>query len=56
MPIYFYGCITMDGYLADSHHRLDWLYESGDVAETDYQDFYNLYNPFHILLIELSLY
>lgn len=41
MPIYFYGCITMDGYLADSHHRLDWLYESGDVAETDYQDFYN---------------
>jgi dihydrofolate reductase len=40
MSIYFYGCITLDGYLADINHNLDWLYESGDVEETSYDDFY----------------
>lgn len=40
MSIYFYGCITMDGYLADKAHNLDWLYQTGDTAETDYEKFY----------------
>lgn len=29
MSVYFYGCITMDGYLADKNHNLDWLYQTG---------------------------
>lgn len=40
MSVYFYGCITMDGYLADKNHNLDWLYESGSVEETNYDTFY----------------
>ncbi len=40
MSVYFYGCITMDGYLADINHNLDWLYESGSVEETGYDSFY----------------
>lgn len=40
MSIYFYGCITIDGYLADKNHSLDWLYQTGTVAETGYNDFY----------------
>ncbi len=41
MSVFFYGCITLDGYLADSNHKLDWLYQSGDPEETDYECFYN---------------
>ena len=40
MSVYFYGCVTMDGYLADKEHNLDWLYQSGSVEETDYESFY----------------
>lgn len=40
MSVYFYGCITLDGYLADSNHNLDWLYQTGDAEETGYDDFY----------------
>ncbi len=40
MAIYFYGCITMDGYLADSQHRIDWLHQVGSVADTGYDNFY----------------
>lgn len=40
MSVYFYGCVTMDGYLADKAHNLDWLYQSGSVEETDYESFY----------------
>lgn len=40
MSVYFYGCVTMDGYLADKAHNLDWLYQSGSVEETDYENFY----------------
>ncbi len=40
MSVYFYGCITMDGYLADKNHNLDWLYESGTSEETSYDAFY----------------
>ena len=40
MGVYFYGCISMDGYLADRQHRLDWLYATGSPEETGYEDFY----------------
>lgn len=40
MSVYFYGCITLDGYLADKSHNLDWLYQTGSVEETGYESFY----------------
>ena len=40
MSVYFYGCVTMDGYLADKSHNLDWLYHTGTVEETGYDNFY----------------
>ena len=40
MSVFFYGCITMDGYLADKNHNLDWLYETGTIEETGYESFY----------------
>ena len=40
MSVFFYGCITLDGYLADKNHRLDWLHRTGGVEETGYEDFY----------------
>lgn len=40
MSVFFYGCVTLDGYLAGRDHNLDWLYESGTVEETDYGSFY----------------
>jgi dihydrofolate reductase len=41
MSVFFYGCITLDGYLADKNHNLDWLYQTGAIEETDYESFYN---------------
>lgn len=41
MSVYFYGCITMDGYLADKNHGLDWLYQTGSAEETNYEEFYD---------------
>ncbi|MBA4686330.1 MAG: dihydrofolate reductase family protein [Candidatus Galacturonibacter soehngenii] len=40
MSVFFYGCITMDGYLADKNHNLDWLYQTGSIEETGYESFY----------------
>lgn len=40
MSVYFYGCVTMDGYLADKSYNLDWLYQTGTLEETGYDDFY----------------
>ena len=40
MGVFFYGCISMDGYLADKNHQLDWLYQTGSVEDTDYDAFY----------------
>ena len=40
MSVYFYGCMTLDGYLADKNHSLAWLDQTGDVEETGYSDFY----------------
>jgi dihydrofolate reductase len=44
MSVFFYGCITLDGYLADKNHNLDWLNQTGEVGETDYENFYNRMN------------
>ena len=41
MSVYFYGCISIDGYLADKNHNLDWLYQTCDIEETDYASFYD---------------
>lgn len=40
MGVYFYGCVTLDGYLADKNHGLSWLHETGSAEETGYEDFY----------------
>lgn len=40
MSVFFYGCVTLDGYLADRNHGLDWLHQSGTVEETGYEVFY----------------
>lgn len=40
MSVYFYGCITLDGYLAGKHHELDWLHATGSPEETGYEAFY----------------
>ncbi len=40
MAVFFYGCITLDGYLATKEHGLDWLYETGSSEETSYDEFY----------------
>ena len=40
MSVFFYGCITLDGYLADKNHGLSWLHETGSPEETDCDRFY----------------
>lgn len=40
MSVFFYGCITLDGYLANKNHGLSWLYETGAAEDTGYEDFY----------------
>lgn len=40
MSVFFYGCVTLDGYLADKNHNLDWLHQTGTTEETDYESFY----------------
>ena len=41
MAVYFYGCITLDGYLAAKGYGLDWLYDTGSPEETSYDEFYS---------------
>ncbi|WP_088839203.1 dihydrofolate reductase family protein [Listeria sp. ILCC792] len=41
MSIYFYGCVSLDGYLADANNRLDWLHQTGAPEETNYAEFYS---------------
>ena len=41
MALFFYGCITLDGYLADKHHGLDWLHQCGAIEETGFDAFYH---------------
>lgn len=40
MSVYFYGCVTLDGYLADKDHGLNWLHQTGTAEDTGYEDFY----------------
>lgn len=40
MSVYFYGCVTLDGYLAAKDHGLDWLHQTGTAEDTGYADFY----------------
>ena len=40
MSVFFYGCISLDGYLSGKNHDLSWLYESGSPEETSYEEFY----------------
>lgn len=40
MSVFFYGCVTLDGYLTDKNHRLDWLHQTGTVEDTGYESFY----------------
>lgn len=40
MSVFFYGCVTLDSYLADKNHGLSWLHETGAAEETGYEDFY----------------
>ena len=41
MSVIFYGCISLDGYLAGKDNDLTWLFESGSPEETEYEIFYN---------------
>lgn len=41
MTVFFYGCITLDGYLATKEHGLGWLHDSGSPEETGYDEFYS---------------
>ena len=41
MSVFFYGCVTLDGYLADQNHGLSWLHETGSPEETDCDCFYS---------------
>ena len=40
MSVYFFGCVTLDGYLADKNHGLGWLHETGATEDTGYDHFY----------------
>lgn len=40
MAFYFYGCVSLDGYLATKEHDLSWLYDTGTTADTGYEAFY----------------
>ena len=40
MSVFFYGCITIDGYLADKNHNLEWLHQIDASDVTGYDDFY----------------
>lgn len=44
MAVFFYGCVTLDGYLAARDHSLNWLYETGSGEETGYGEFYSRMN------------
>ncbi len=38
MKTIYYTATSLDGYIADENHSLDWLFQFGDVA-TGYEEF-----------------
>ena len=41
MTLFFYACVSLDGYLADKNHGLQWLHQIGSIEETSYAAFYD---------------
>ncbi|MEP6832409.1 MAG: dihydrofolate reductase family protein [Gemmatimonas sp.] len=39
MKTQYYTACTLDGFLADEHNNLDWLFQFGDGPEGDYPEF-----------------
>ncbi|MEG3904083.1 hypothetical protein QUB19_16695 [Microcoleus sp. B4-C5] len=39
MKTQYYTASSLDGFIADSKHSLDWLFQFGDVPEGSYPQF-----------------
>ncbi|WP_246147496.1 hypothetical protein [Secundilactobacillus folii] len=42
--IYFYGAMSLDGYLADEHDSIQWLYDSDAGGVSTFEDFQQLFD------------